>query len=259
MRDEVIPEDNWEFDEEVAAVFDNMLERSIPDYRKMREAVNAIAAPWLVNYQNENAFYIDSEKAFHGPDVHIQDVLDVGCSNGLALKGLDDYAKANNHTITRLVGTDISEPMLNRALELGENDDRYRFYFHDLRDHLAFEDESFDVVLCVLTLQFTPVVHRLRILDELYRVLKPQGRLVLVEKLEGDTQQLNEEMIHIYHNHKRSMGYSEEQIERKRLSLEGVMTPITEEWNEYLLEHSGFTHRECFWRWMNFAGWVGIK
>jgi len=35
--DEVMPEGKWEFDESVTAVFENMLERSIPQYELMRD------------------------------------------------------------------------------------------------------------------------------------------------------------------------------------------------------------------------------
>jgi len=152
--------------------------------------------------------------------------------------------------------------MLERARLI--DDDRYEFMYQDLREHLAFEDESFDVVLCVLTLQFTPVVHRQRVIDEFVRILRPGGRLVLVEKVIGATNRLDEDMIAIYHDHKRTMGYTDEQIERKRLSLEGVLDPLLAKWNENLLhgsgfEGSGFKQIDCFWRWMNFAGWVAVK
>ena len=36
MRDNVKPGEKWEFNEDVAACFANMLERSIPDYKSMR-------------------------------------------------------------------------------------------------------------------------------------------------------------------------------------------------------------------------------
>ena len=242
MRDEVKPDGPWEFDDDVAAAFDDMLERSIPDYRKMREAVNAIAIPAL-------ALGVDP--------VRVHSVLDAGCSNGLALKSIDDYAVEHGHTIDRLVGVDVSEPMLERARGVG--DDRYQIMHHDLREHLPFDNDAFDVVLCVLTLQFTPIIHRNRIIDEFHRVLRPGGRLVLVEKIIGATKQLDQDMVGIYHDHKRQMGYSEEQIERKRLSLEGVLDPLLAWWNENMVRTAGFVEVDCFWRWMNFAGWVGIK
>ena len=34
--DKTMPKDKWEFDAEVTKVFDNMLDRSIPQYRVMR-------------------------------------------------------------------------------------------------------------------------------------------------------------------------------------------------------------------------------
>ena len=90
------------------------------------------------------------------------------------------------------------------------------------------------------------------------RVLKPGGRLIYVEKVLGESR-LDQDMVDIYYDHKREMGYTEEQIERKRLSLEGVMVPITAKWNEELLVKAGFHTVDSFWRWMNFAGWVAIK
>jgi tRNA (cmo5U34)-methyltransferase len=43
------------------------------------------------------------------------------------------------------------------------------------------------------------------------------------------------------------------------LALEGVLVPVTAAWNEQLLKGAGFSQVECFWRWMNFAGWVAVK
>jgi hypothetical protein len=61
----------------------------------------------------------------------------------------------------------------------------------------------------------------------------------------------------------RANGYGEEEgeeeIERKRLSLEGVLVPVAAEWNEDLLRRAGFDEVECFWRCLNFAGSVAIK
>ena len=54
-------------------------------------------------------------------------------------------------------------------------------------------------------------------------------------------------------------GYSAEEIERKRLSLEGVLVPVTARMNEDLLRSAGFDQVDCFWRWANFAGWLAIR
>ena len=65
-------------------------------------------------------------------------------------------------------------------------------------------------------------------------------------------------MVKHYHQLKKHNGYSDELIERKRLSLEGVLVPVTARWNEELLRSAGFTQVDCFWRWMNFSAWVGV-
>ena len=53
--------------------------------------------------------------------------------------------------------------------------------------------------------------------------------------------------------------YTQEEIDRKRLSLEGVLVPVTAAWNEDMLRREGFRNVDCFWRWMNFAAWVAVK
>jgi len=242
MRDATMPDGAWEFDEDVTQVFEDMLERSIPDYDKMRILVNHLAAPSL-------SLGIDP--------VRLDKVLDIGCANGIALRELDGFATVHGHEISYLCGIDMSEPMLEKGRE--QSSDKFDYMKFDVRGHFPFTEGLFDVVLCVLTLQFTPVAHRQRIMDEIKRVLRPGGRCVLVEKVETRYEDLNHELVSIYHDHKRDMGYTDEQIERKRLSLEGVLVPLTAQWNENIMWGSGFREVECFWRWINFAAWLAVK
>ena len=81
----------------------------------------------------------------------------------------------------------------------------------------------------------------------------------MVEKVLGNSAFLNELMVSGYLELKAGNDYTREQIERKRLSLEGVLVPVTSKWNEELLTQAGFREVDCFWRWMNFAGWVAVK
>ena len=57
----------------------------------------------------------------------------------------------------------------------------------------------------------------------------------------------------------KSSKYSQDEIDAKRHSLEGVLVPVTARWNEDLLSTAGFDHVDCFWRWMNFAGWIAVR
>jgi len=115
------------------------------------------------------------------------------------------------------------------------------------------------ITLCVLALQFTPIEHRQRILRDVWRNTINGGVLVLVEKVLGATAEIDALMVDVYYDMKRRNGYTEDQIQRKRLSLEGVLVPVTAAWNEELLRMAGFRQIDCFWRWMNFAAWVAVK
>ncbi len=91
-----------------------------------------------------------------------------------------------------------------------------------------------------MTLQFVPIEHRARVVHEIYEHTVPGGALVLVEKVLGNAAMTDRLMTEVYYDLKRASGYGEEEIERKRLSLEGVLVPVAAEWNEDLLRRAGF-------------------
>jgi len=62
-----------------------------------------------------------------------------------------------------------------------------------------------------------------------------------------------------YHRLKVGNGYSPDDVNRKRLALEGVLVPLTAEWNERLLLGAGFHTVDCFWAWGPFRAWVAVK
>ncbi|MCP4991297.1 MAG: methyltransferase domain-containing protein [Colwellia sp.] len=233
--DSIIPQGKWSFDKDVTAVFDNMLARSIPQYKEMRQACFEIAC----RYRQEGSW-----------------IIDLGCSRGEAIAGLIDKFGAHN----KYCGIDISDPMLDVTRK------RFDGYIQsgivevskvDLRH--SYPIKSASVILCVLTLQFTPIEYRHKILANIYNSLRSGGALILVEKVIGSSSEIDEAMVDTYINLKSKHGYTQEQIERKKLSLEGVLVPVTAKWNEELLSIAGFRHVDCFWRWMNFAGWMAIR
>lgn len=230
-----MPAGPWAFDADVAQVFDDMLRRSIPQYEVMRRTVFELAC------------------AFVQPDTAI---VDLGCSRGEALDPFVRKYGAHN----RFVGVEVSEPMLAAS--------RHRFEGYiragivDIRScdlRVEYPPEQASVTLCVLTLQFTPIEHRQRILRRIWEHTQPGGALILVEKVLGASANLDALMVDHYYTLKAENGYTQQQIERKRLSLEGVLVPVTARWNEELLRTAGFAQVDCFWRWMNFAGWVATR
>ena len=227
--------ERWRFDDSVTHVFDDMLRRSIPQYDVMRRAV------------------FDVGLNFVQPGTH---VVDLGCARGEALACfLAACGRANQY-----VGVDTSQPMLEAVRErfAAEIDAGVvRILDADLRD--AYPRVNASLTLCVLTLQFTPIECRPRIVTDLFRNTAPGGAVILVEKLRGTSADLDQILIANYHALKSANGYTAEEIERKRLALEGVLVPLTARDNEELLVTAGFEGVECFWRWMNFAAWVAVR
>lgn len=229
-------DDRWEFNEEVARVFDEMLARSIPQYQAMRDTV----------------FRLGSRFVRPGTIV-----LDLGCSRGEALA---PFVQAFADTAS-FVGCEVSPPMVAACRDRFSTDvaaGRVSIVELDLRERFPIVGGA-SVVLSVLTLQFVPVNYRQQILARAYDALVPGGALLLVEKVLGSSAPIDQLMVDEYHADKRRAGYTEEEVERKRLSLEGVLVPLTARWNEEILAGAGFREVDCFWRWMNFAGWLALK
>jgi tRNA (cmo5U34)-methyltransferase len=231
-----VPNSKWQFDDDVTQVFEDMLQRSIPDYETMRQAVIDLAVKYAIKGGA---------------------IVDLGCSRGENIARLLQTLKGDYPFLC----IDVSEPMLQAAQERFKPQiqaGQVRIESFDLRQgYPTVEDVS--VTLAVLTLQFTPMEYRQQIVRNIYKSTRPGGCLILVEKVIGATADLDDCMVNLYYALKGQNGYSSEEIQRKRLSLEGVLVPVTARWNEELLQGAGFRQIDCFWRWMNFAGWVAVK
>lgn len=233
--DQTIPGEKWKFDDDVTAAFDDMLARSIPQYDVMRQACFDLAS------------YYRQERSW---------IVDLGCSRGEAIGRLVDKFGVHN----KFYGCDVSKPMLDAArsrfdgmIKCGQAE------IQELDLRIDYPHHGASVTLCILTLQFTPIEYRQKILRNIYNSTISGGALILVEKVLGSDADIDEIMVKTYYELKAKNGYTQEQIERKRLSLEGVLVPVTARWNEELLKMAGFRHIDCFWRWMNFAGWIAVK
>jgi tRNA (cmo5U34)-methyltransferase len=223
------------FDEEVSRIFDDMLRRSIPQYEAMRGAV------------------FDVGRRFVRRDTAI---VDLGCSRGDALApflaAFGDGA--------RYVGVEISPPMLEACRERFSGEiEAGAVSLLDLDLCESYPDVEASVTLSVLTLQFTPIEHRQRIVQDVYDHTIAGGAFFLVEKVLGSSARTDRVMVEVHDEIRRASGYTQEQIDRKRLSLQGVLLPVPAKRNEELLRHAGFHDVECFWRYANFAAWLAIK
>jgi len=235
--DNVIPKEKWEFDSDVAECFDNMLERSIPDYHRMRDLTQLLIKKHCKNFLTEESIYY---------------LLDLGCSNGI---NLEPFVNDVNF---QCVGIDISEPMLKKAQEKFVNKKNVKIFNHDLKDGLN-NFLRYEFITSILTLQFIPMEYRQDILTDIYNHLSPKGMFVFVEKTLGSNSIVNNLFTDSYYSIKNKNGYDYDAIDRKKKSLEGVLVPCTSNWNRDLLKQAGFKKIETFWKCLNFEGIVAIK
>jgi len=184
------------------------------------------------------------------------DIVDLGCSRGEALQPFVHRFGALN----RFIGVEVSPPMLTASRERFKNlIDRGIIDIRDTDLRTDYPPVMACLTLAVLTIQFTPIEYRQEILRKIWEHTKPGGALIMVEKVIGQTAKLDRILRDQYLALKTTNGYSPDEIERKRLSLEGVLVPVTAKWDEELLHSAGFSDIECIWAWMNFRGWLAIK
>ncbi len=106
-------------------------------------------------------------------------ILEVGIGTGISLP---DYAPVN-----RIVGIDLSEPMLRKAHQRVIERKLANVEALAVMDatRMALPDSSFDVVVAQYVI--TAVPNPEATLDELARVLKPGGEIVLVNHIGAET------------------------------------------------------------------------
>ena len=119
--------------------------------------------------------------------------------------------------------------------------------------------EKSSIIILNLSLQFIRPLYRDTLITKIYDALLPQGYLILIEKVLAETPELNRLQIDLYHEFKRREGYSEIEISQKREALENILIPYKPSENIELMNRNGFSSAELFFRWYNFAGFIGIK
>ena len=225
----------FQFNESVARVFDDMLERSVPMYRECTQ----VAVDWCLRFACKDSA-----------------VYDLGCSTGTLLKELAERLSPGSGV--KLVGVDNSRPMLKKArAKLAGLKTQWELVEADLAEDFSMQNAS--VVVMNYTLQFLPPTARPAMLKKLFAALNPGGCLVLIEKIIAESPKFDAGLIAMHHEFKRAKGYSELEISKKREALEDVLIPLKASENEALLKQAGFASVEMFFKWNNFAGFVALK
>ena len=130
---------------------------------------------WFLSLGREQAFRkMTADLAQLQPG---ETVLDVGCGTGT----LAMVAKERVGTTGRVSGIDASVQMIARARRKAARRSLPIDFQVGLIEQLAFPDQSFDVVLSSMMMHHLPDDLKRQGLAEIARVLKPGGRLLVVD------------------------------------------------------------------------------
>lgn len=227
---------DFKFDERVAAVFPDMIQRSVPGYGMIVSNIGILAAKYA---QAGSLCY------------------DLGCSLGAVTLAMRQRI---NTPECGIISVDNSAAMIERARELLTLDTApsipVTMLCADIQD-VTIENAS--VVVLNFTLQFIPPEQRLALIQRIHAGLRPDGILILSEKIafnEPGRQHFHEEL---HHDFKRANGYSDLEISQKRTALEKVMIPETLACHQQRLQAAGFSSSELWFQCFNFASLVAIK
>ena len=229
--------EDFDFGKDTAAVFDDMLDRSVPFYAEIQRMLGELVADFAVAGTS---------------------IYDLGCSTGNTF--LAAGANLRPDLDVRFVGLDSSEEMLRKAqdkLAATQFPWPHVLQRQDLNDGIHVENAS--VVLMVLTLQFVRPLNRETLIASLHQGLNHNGCLLLVEKVLGEHSTFNRLFIDHYYEMKRRKGYSDMEISQKREALENVLIPYRLKEIKRLLRRVGFQHVDVFFKWYNFCGIIAIK
>ena len=226
---------DFEFNEDVARVFPDMIRRSVPGYGSLITMIGLLA----------------EEYAQPGSNIY-----DLGCSLGAASLSM---RRRIPHHDCHIIAADNSEAMTERCrANIAEDISPIEadVICSDIRD-LTVECAS--VVVLNFTLQFLPPEQRLTLLEKIHAGLLPGGVLVLSEKImfEDPDESKLQDKLHLAF--KKANGYSELEISQKRSALENVLIPETLPQHHDRLKQAGFQQSHTWFQCFNFASILAQK
>lgn len=226
---------DFTFDERVAEVFPDMIQRSVPGYSNIITAIGMLAERFVTPHSK---------------------VYDLGCSRGAGILSIRRNLKCEG---VKIIGVDNSPAMVERCrnhIQAYHSEVPVEILLEDIR---KVEIQNASLVVLNFTLQFLPPQDRLALLTKIHQGLNPNGVLVLSEKFAFENKNINELLIDLHHTFKRANGYSELEVSQKRTALENVMRTDTIHTHKTRLQQAGFSQIELWFQCFNFGSMIAIK
>lgn len=225
----------FEFDDTVARVFDDMITRSVPGYRTVISMLGVMAQRYSRPGSN---------------------VYDLGCSLGAATLAMRRHLPFDDCTI---IAVDNSQAMIAKAREYLRVEQSPIHVIFRCEDIMTTEITQASMVVVNFTLQFIEPNDRFDIIKTIYDGLLPGGVLVLSEKIFFDDAARQHRMTELHHTFKRANGYSDLEIAQKRSALENVLIPDDISTHQARLDLAGFRSVDVWFQCFNFVSLLAQK
>jgi len=223
------------FDDSVARVFPDMINRSVPGYSTIVSMTGLLAGKFAIT---GSALY------------------DLGCSLGASTLAMRQHIRQPG---CRIISVDNSTAMLERCHSIIDADTHETPIILTCADVQDVVITNASVVVLNFTLQFIPRELRDKVVSGIYRGLLPGGIMVLSEKVTFEDPHLDALNIELHHQFKRANGYSDLEVARKRNALETVLLPETLTRHKQRIADAGFNSCDVWFQCFNFASLVALK
>ncbi|MCH8256312.1 MAG: carboxy-S-adenosyl-L-methionine synthase CmoA [Proteobacteria bacterium] len=226
--------DDFEFNAQVADVFENMIQRSVPGYALLLEMIGMLTGTYAQAGTN---------------------CYDLGCSLGASTLKI----RQNLPGDCLVIGIDSSEAMVEKCIGNIHRDHsqaKVTIRLEDLQDTII---ENASMVVMNFSLQFIADEKRSAVLKRIADGINEGGVLILSEKIKFEDTARQELMTGLHLEFKKHHGYSDLEIAQKRASLENVLVPNTTAEHVDRLKAAGFSTVELIVRCLNFVSFLAIK
>ncbi len=221
----------FEFNENVARVFQDMISRSVPGYDLLLRMIGLYASVFVQDRSN---------------------VYDLGCSLGGVSRIVEEQTRQLDCDI---IAVDNSPSMITKCRQQGESR-KIQWICDDIQN---IEISNGSLVALNLTLLFIEQDKRQSLLSNIAQGLNPGGVLVLSEKVLLEEDLENERMVQLHQAFKKTQGYSDLEISQKRTALENVLVPDQQGMHYQRLKQAGFREIYLCFRCFNFVSYLAIK
>ncbi|MBO1255553.1 carboxy-S-adenosyl-L-methionine synthase CmoA [Alteromonas sp. 5E99-2] len=227
--------EDFNFDEAVADVFPDMINRSVPGYADIIRAAGRIAQRFVTKQSK---------------------VYDIGCSLGATSLSISRALPANHCEITAI---DTAQAMVDRCKRIVA-----QYALPNAINVLNADANNLSItnasLVCMnFVLQFIPREKRQTLVNNIAAGLNSGGVFMLSEKIQSSSELSNQLLIELHHDYKRDNGYSELEIAQKRAALENVMLTDTLKTHEERLLSAGFSQVTVWYQHYNFVSLLAVK